>query len=95
MILGFKWRGLSDDDKATLLDDFRGAGFARVTDGEETGPAGDRLWFHYGDDMLIIDLEEDRIYTGDWGTYTDLEVGIDYVRSLNERFGPLRNTAAS
>lgn len=82
MIIGIKWRGFDDAEKAELVNSFTDNGFAKIDDGRENSH-DEKLWFHYGDDMLIIDLQNNYLYSGDWGTKTDLEVTVDYVRSFN------------
>jgi len=86
MIIGIAWKDVySDVKKDKIIVQFENAGF-RWADTDEEDPHGDRKTAFVGDDMLILDVDEQEMWTGDWGTYVDLEVSLDFARKLNERF---------
>lgn len=85
MIFGLDWTDIySDIEKDEIIVRFENAGF-RWADTEETDPQGTRKTAFVGDDMLIFDVDENEMWTGDWGTYVDVEVDLNFVRFLDHR----------
>lgn len=85
MIFGLDWTNIySDVDKDEIIVRLENAGF-RWADTEKTDPQGARKTSFVGDDMIIFDVDEKTMWTGDWGTYVDVEVDLNYVRFLDHK----------
>ena len=85
MIVGVAWKDVrSHTDKDKIVVKMKEAGFEWADD-EELDPFDERKTRFIGDDMLILDVENKEMWTGDWGRYIDLEVDLNFVRFLGHK----------
>lgn len=85
MILGIDWKAVySHTDKDRIIIEMKNTGFVWA-DSDEEDPFGESKSRFIGDDMLILDLENKEMWTGDWGTYIDMEVGLNFARFLDHK----------
>ena len=85
MIVGIDWTDIySHTEKDEIVLELKGVGFVWA-DSDEEDEFGDPKSRFIGDDMIILDLENKEMWTGDWGTYVDLEVGLNFARFLGHK----------
>ena len=85
MIVGLAWKDVrSHTDKDEIIWQMEEAGFEWADD-EELGPFDERKTRFIGDDMLILDVENKEMWTGDWGRYVDIEADLNFVRFLGHK----------
>lgn len=88
MFVAFDWSDVPVDERGTIVDKFLRDGivWARGVDVEPSRRHPREFEMngkHVGDDMLIVDMGSDIMWTGDWGSSHQMKAKLDYVDEIH------------
>lgn len=89
MIIGIHWNELQHEKRPKIIRELKGSGFiwGRDYDGDLSRPPSHEFnSIAIMKDMIIIDVERKIMWTGDWGSVTDMQVELNMAMIENLEF---------
>lgn len=87
MIIGIAWKSVQIEKRPDIVREMKGSGFVWANNFSGDLPDEPEDYElrseHIGNDMLIIDVNRKIMWTGDWGSYNDMQVEIKFARFID------------